>query len=140
MRKQELDSWLKEGGDLPEDLTEDEENYLKENGWTCSRSFSSCGDLLNEFHYVNGLFHGAHKYFTDGYGQKVMLIKSYKHSKKHGIWENSSPSRKFKVVREYYNDKKHGTWKTYAYEGGELIAHKEYAYGILLKDYLEEDS
>jgi len=137
MRKQELDRWLKDGGDLPENLTEDEESYLEENGWLCNRTYYENDFLVREEHYLDGRFHGEQRWFCESEPEKV-IVKSYRHGEKHGVWEYYGRLNPSEELRGYHHGKPHGVWKSIN-DYGVLVLHKEYAYGILLKDHLKEE-
>ena len=57
MRKQELENWIQNGGDLPENLTVDEENYLKGLGWSVDVDWHKNGQKNYEYNYLNGELH-----------------------------------------------------------------------------------
>ena len=137
MRKQELDSWLKDGGKLPENLTEDEESYLEENGWNCIKSYYENGFLIREQHYLNGKFHGEHRWFCEE-GSDRVTVRRYKHGERHGVWEFYDSLSVKKELKGYHMGKKHGVWINVNGYGVRSF-HKEYAYGILLKDHLKEE-
>lgn len=110
MRKQELENWVENGGDLPDDLTVDEKSYLKGLGWSVEEEWHKKGQKELEGHYLHGKEHGVQKMW-------------YKNGQKY-------------CEENYHHGKKHGTQKRWWYDGI-LEAHKEYAYGVFLKDFLK---
>ena len=113
MRKQELDDWVENGGELPDELTEDEKNYLKGLGWGCSEQWYKNGQKW--FHYLalNGKDHGKCEYWHPN-GQK-------------------------KVERYYLRDKDHGVLRIWNADGI-LLVHEEYVYGVFLRNFLKEET
>ena len=114
MRKQELDNWIKSGGDLPQDLTEDEKSYLKGLGWSVEEEWWDNGQKRFEKYYLNGKAHGK------GEG-----------------WRRNSGRKGYEYY--YFHGKEHGPCKVWKANEA-LFIHKEYAYGILLKDFLKQTS
>ena len=135
MRKQELDDWLKDGGKLPENLTEDEDKYLEENGWLCNRTYCESDFLVREENYLNGRFHGEQRWFCESEPEKV-IVKSYRHGEKHGVWEFYGRLSVEEELKGYHYGEPHGVWREIN-KHGVLVFHREYAYGVLLKDYLK---
>ena len=136
MRKQELDSWIKNGGDLPENLTVDEKSYLKDLGWTIEENWWRCGQRSCERYMLHGKKHGKEE------GWWPSGKKGYKyywlHGEKHGMlrtWWNSEDGQ-IRAVECFHHGKKHGVWKKWNLDGT-LVVHEEYAYGVFLKDFLK---
>jgi antitoxin component YwqK of YwqJK toxin-antitoxin module len=110
MRKEQLDNWIENGGELPENLTENEKDYLKSLGWKSEQIWHDNGQLNFEPNYLHGKLHGMKRGWHDN-GQ-LSWEATYVHGKKHGVWRG---------------------WR----EDGELFRRKEYAYGVFLKDFLK---
>ena len=110
MRKEQLDNWVKIGGDLPRNLTDNEKSYLEGLGWSYSEEWYENGQKDFEFNSLNGKLHGVYKAWHKN-GQKN-CEKNYRHEKEHGVQ------------------------KTWCYDGT-LYSHEEYAYGVFLKDFLK---
>lgn len=163
MRKQELDNWVKNGGDLPDELTEDEKSYLGGLGWECLEDWEG-GFKWGELHLLKGKKHGVCKewcsWYVDGHLSEIERYLNgerhgkqetweydgtkdsecnYHHGKPHGKqvswWFNGQKHYEY----NYHYGKEHGTWKTWYDDDGTLEEHKEYAYGFLLKDFLKEE-
>jgi hypothetical protein len=121
MRKQELENWAENGGDLPDDLTEDEKSYLKGLGWEVIERYSEDWKW-GELHLLKGKPHGKSvEWFCNGQKQKEEHCL-------HGEYQLYEDN--------YHHGKQHGTYKVWK-EDGTLEAHKEHAYGVLLKDFLK---
>ena len=112
MRKERLDNWLKEGGKLPMELTNEETFYLNSHG-AFDRSRKSTGGYIIGWE-LNGGRHGT--FLTD------MTVE--------GVYLQSAVN--------YHKGKPHGEMKSW--HKGVLVEHKEYAYGVFLKDFLKKTS
>jgi len=106
MRTKEIDKWVQEGGDLPQELTEDEEVYLRNLGLLGMKGFYPNGQKL--FHYltINGKDHGKCEYWHPN-GQKM-------------------------IERYYCHDKDHGSFRLWDKDGN-LVKDEEYYYGNKIK-------
>lgn len=113
MRKQELDNWVENGGELPDELTEDEEVYLRNLGLLGMKALYPDGRRFFYYLTLNGKDHGKCIYWHPN-GQKM-------------------------VERYYLRDKDHGVLRKWS-EDGILLVHREYAYGVLLRNYLKEET
>ena len=137
MRRQELDNWVKSGGDLPDNLTEDEESYLEGLGWTVERRWHENGMKWSVFHWHQGKVHGKQKAWWDN-GQKS-YEQCYLHGDLHGKHETWFEDGQKACEFNYHYNKQHGAWKRW-YQDGTPEEHEEYAYGVLLKDFLKQTS
>ena len=110
MRKQELDNWVENGGELPDELTEDEKSYLEGLGMLVVKGTYPGGS----YHYLtlNGKDHGKCIYWYLN-GQKM-------------------------IERYYLRDKDHGVFRKWGVDGT-LLVHMEYVYGVFLRNFLKED-
>jgi antitoxin component YwqK of YwqJK toxin-antitoxin module len=110
MRKEQLDNWIKNGGKLPENLTENEKSHLESLGWRGDRLHYEGGQLQWEGNFLNDKKHGVSRWWHKN--GRLYWDSNHLHGKGHG------------VQRMWTDD-------------GELFEHKEYAYGVFLKDYLK---
>ena len=134
MRKQELDNWVKSGGDLPQNLTDNEKSYLEGLGWECLEDWFENGVKRYVHHYLNRKNHGRHQdWFEDG---NVYMDAYYSNGENHGKYEKWYWNGDKRVEFSYHYGKQHGVFKMWG-QSRKLINHEEYAYGILLKDYLK---
>ena len=113
MRKQELDNWVKTGGDLPENLTDNEEAYLTSLGHDYVPVESEEGVLVEEYHYLNGKMHGCYSNYWDEDG--ALRTEEY-----------------------WFKGKEHGMRIEYDWCGN-ILHRQEYAYGVLLKEWWYEE-
>ena len=161
MRKQELDNWVENGGELPDELTEDEKSYLQGLGWSvvgmrwynglklsehnCLHgephgkqvSWHENGQKWYEYNYLNGGQHGKQVSWHEN-GQKDWEYH-YHHGKLHGVYKGWYENGQKDWEYHHHHGKLHGVreaWK----DDGTLYKHEEYAYGILLKDHLKEET
>ena len=134
MRKQELDNWIKSGGDLPQNLTGNEKSYLEGLGWECVETRYTNKEKESEDHYLNRERHGKREGWH-GNGKKA-YEDHYLHGKAHGVWKMWHRNGEKFYEYQWSHGKEHGVWKVWE-EDGTLRTHKEYAYGVLLKDFLK---
>jgi len=113
MRKQELDNWVKTGGDLPENLTDNEEAYLTSLGHDYVPVESEEGVLVEEYHYLNG--------------------------KEHGRYTSRYEDGRIRTEEFWFKGKQHGFETKYDHCDN-ILRKKEYAYGVLLKEWNYEES
>jgi len=83
MRKEQLDNWIESGGELPENLEENEKDYLKSLEWEEDREWYGNGQKLSEGYFLHGLRHGARRHWNDS-GQ-LRNEYNYLHGKQHGL-------------------------------------------------------
>ena len=102
MRAAEIDKWIKEGGDLPEDLTKEEKEYLEELGWETSEKWFENGQKRYVYNYLNGQRHGK----WEGW---------YKNGQKH-------------YEKSFIHGMRHDTVKKWRHDG-HISLHIEYYYG-----------
>ena len=102
MRTAEINKWIKEGGDLPEDLTKEEKEYLEELGWKTSEDWFANGQRFYVENWLNGQKHGK---------QEDWFLNGQKHCEMSFIYE-----MKHDTVKEWNSN-------------GELLLHEEYYYG-----------
>ena len=135
MRKEQLDNWVKTGGDLPQNLTDNEKSYLAGLGWTVEENWWSGGQRSCERHLLHGKKHGKEEGWCPN-GRKSYKCYSL-HGEKHGMFRTWNTEDGQMCADEcYHRGKKHGVWRKW--DGrGTLTAHKEYAYGVFLKDFLK---
>jgi antitoxin component YwqK of YwqJK toxin-antitoxin module len=110
MRKEQLDNWIENGGKLPENLTENEKRYLMDLGYDYVPVENHEGELVEEYHYLNGKKHGRYSsWYQDG-----------------RLW-----------IEEYwFKGKEHGLCVEYDWCDN-IVRKQEYAYGVFLKDFLK---
>ena len=137
MRKQELDDWIENGGELTDELTEDEKSYLENLGWSIEERWRENGKKWYEISYHHGKKHGKVKWWWDD-GSKY-IEEYYHHGKRHGDFVRWNRNGQKWEEECHHHGKKHGVFKEWK-DDGTLEEHKEYAYGILLKDYLKEET
>lgn len=111
MRKEQLDNWLKEGGKLPMELTNEETFYLNSHG-AFDRSYRTRAGGYTIGWELNGEKHGTFL---------MELIKDFDC---------------FHSIVNFHKGKSHGEVKRW--RQGVLFEHKKYAYGVLLKDFLKK--
>ena len=118
MRTKEIDKWVQEGGDLPQELTEDEKAYLKEcwgwafrNDWTTLKGEAHgkhtwwlFGNIWREINFHRGKKHGKYASFYSDEGR--WEISHYHLGMKHGVSFEaegaSAEERRFFNIEEYY--------------------------------------
>jgi len=137
MRKQELDNWIKNGGDLPQNLTEDEKSYLKGLGWEVNEASYANGQKHWDYNCLHGKLHGKYKCWHSN-GQKGR-VTHHLNGKRHGKYEWWHKNGQKRYEKCYHHGKKHGVWKSWD-DDGTLYRHEEYAYGVFLKGFLKRTS
>ena len=130
MRTEEIDKWVQEGGDLPQELTEDEKAYLTKLGWTTMVMEYLNGQKEFERHYLHGKKHGKWEWCLSN-GQKD-YERHYLHGKPHGKhkgwWNNGQKYFEY----HYFHGMKHGVLKEWDKDGTLTKGH-EYFYGNKIK-------
>jgi len=61
MRIKEINKWIDEGGSLPQDLTQEEEEHLTKLGWSVKGALHHNGQKWYEWNYLHGMKHGVNK-------------------------------------------------------------------------------
>ena len=106
MRTEEINKWIDEGGDLPQDLTQEEEEHLTKLGWSVKGALHHNGQKWWVQHYLHGKDHGKREAWWDN-GQK-WYEWNYLHGMQHGVFKS---------------------W----YKDGNLTEDEEYFYGNRIK-------
>ena len=127
MRTAEINKWIEEGGDLPQDLTSKEKEYLEELGWKTSENWFENGQRSYVENYLNGQKHGKQEgCFANG---QRFYVENYLNGQWHGkreVWfENGQRS----YVRNFLNGQEHGKQESW-YENGQKHYEKSFIYGM----------
>ena len=104
MRKAEINKWINEGGSLPQDLTQEEEDHLIRLGWSFEKGGAFYGTY--EYHYLHGQPHGK---------QEEWYSNGHRHAEENWL-----------------RGMKHGVFKKWWREGN-LYTGEEYFYGNRIK-------
>ena len=107
MRIKEINKWIDEGGALPQDLTQEEEEHLTKLGWSVKGALHHNGQKWYEHRYLHGKEHGKHE----------------------GWWVNGQK----RYERHYLHGMQHGVFKDWWHEDGSLTEDEEYFYGNRIK-------
>ena len=142
MRKEQLDNWIKNGGQLPENLEESEKDYLKSLGWHQERGWYDVDygmkQLEWEVNYIDDAVHGnvPHGIYREWYEHgQLEHERSYLRGE---VIQLRDWTRNGQILsdRRRLRGKRHGVHRIWT-EDGELYRHEEYAYGVLLRDFLK---
>ena len=100
MRTKEIRKWIEEGGSLPEDLTQEEEVYLKGLGCVKAQGWHVNGQKSYEHHYLHGKPHGKQVGWSLN-GQKDCEY-NFLHGMKHGVFKEWYKEVEFCIDEEYF--------------------------------------
>ena len=129
MRTEEINKWIEEGGDLPQDLTQEEKEHLTKLGWSFEENRYENGEK-SERHYLRGKEHGKQEGWHEN-GQK-RYEWNYLHGKEHGKWKWWHENGQKWHEEGWFHGMKHGVFKEWDLDGN-LTYDEEYYYGNKIK-------
>ena len=100
MRTAEINKWIEEGGSLPQDLTQEEEDHLTKLGWSVDVRWRSNGQKWYEADYLHGKPHGKWERWHDN--EQKWYEWNWLHGMKHGVFKERGEDGDLLVDEEYY--------------------------------------
>ena len=86
MRTEEINKWIEEGGDLPQELTQEEKEHLEGLGSKARRGWHDNGQLQYAYNYLHKKAHGVIRRWRSN-GQLDYEI-GYLHDMLHGVYRS----------------------------------------------------